>query len=415
MYVKSGPLTPDQFDAFMAPLGPFLPGFHMAVGVSGGPDSLALALLAHEWSQRHGGRITALTVDHGLRAEAAQEAAQVGAWLTARGISHHTLPWEGPKPIQDLQAKARTARYDLLQQWCLRAGASHVAVAHHARDQCETFLMRLSHKSGLQGLCGMESRVPLSGGVQLIRPLLTVHPDDLTATLKARGQAFIQDPSNTDVRFERAQWRERIMALPEAFPETLLSLQQLISLGWNRFVAGTLTGAPIHVGCGYASCASTWFFEQSQAGQELVLNRLLATVGARPYPPSPGSVKALREALGSGRKVATLHGCVVCVSHKHLWVGRELRAAAQDLALEGKKPYRWDDRFDLQHSLSETLHVGPLGAQDTPRFRPLKPNMPACIWWGLPTVRRGPEVVGIADLLVDPQVQVVFRSGYIVV
>ena len=412
MYVKNGPLTPEVFDTLMAPLGPFLPSFHLAVGVSGGADSMALALLAQEWSVRQGGRMSALTVDHGLRPESAPEAGQVASWLRARGIAHHTLLWEGAKPTRDVQAKARAARYKLLEGWCLREGASHLAVAHHALDQCETFLMRLDHKSGLQGLCGMEPRMVLQGGVVLLRPLLSVHPEDLKATLDARGQSYIQDPSNLDQRFERAQWRGRLNALPETFPETLLSLQNLVRQGWSRFVEEILGKAPLVLGCGYGTCEAPWFFAQTPAAQELVLKRLLTTLGARTYPPSPKAVRALRVALGEGRKVMTLHGCVICISHNHLWVGRELRAAAPSQLLEPGQSYEWDHRFKVEHRGDGRCEVGPLGKIATPGFRSLRPAMPACIWWGLPAVREGGQVLHLADLFESPQVFLTFMPPY---
>ena len=110
----------DQFAALMQPLGPFEKAPNLAVAVSGGADSMALALLAHAWAQQRGGAITALTVDHGLRRAAAGEARQVRAWLQAHGIDHQTLRWRGVKPGSGIQAAARQARYALLGQWCRR-------------------------------------------------------------------------------------------------------------------------------------------------------------------------------------------------------------------------------------------------------------------------------------------------------
>src|SRR5271163_603629 len=105
---------------------PFESAPHLAVAVSGGADSLALALLAADWARARGGRITALTVDHGLRPEAAAEAAQVADWLGARGVAHQTLRHEGARPRGDVQAKARTWRYRLLEGWCAQHGVLHL-------------------------------------------------------------------------------------------------------------------------------------------------------------------------------------------------------------------------------------------------------------------------------------------------
>jgi len=107
-------LSDEEFAARLDRLGPYERAPRLAVAVSGGADSLALALLADAWARRRGGAIAALTVDHRLRPESAAEARQTGEWLAARGIAHRTLVWEGPYPASDVQAEARAARYRLL-------------------------------------------------------------------------------------------------------------------------------------------------------------------------------------------------------------------------------------------------------------------------------------------------------------
>ena len=123
------PLSPTDFAALIAPMGPFEPCPLLAVAVSGGADSLALALLAAEWARAAGGFAVALTVDHGLRPDAAAEAVQVGEWLRAAGIEHHILRWDGDKPASDIQAAARAARYGLLENWCRERGVDRIEVA----------------------------------------------------------------------------------------------------------------------------------------------------------------------------------------------------------------------------------------------------------------------------------------------
>ena len=147
---------PDEFAAAMALLAPFEPAPLVAVAVSGGPDSLALALLAARWAASRGGRAVALTVDHHLRPESTGEALQVGRWLADRGIAHAVLDWSPPPVLAgDIQAAARDARYAMLEAWCREAGALHLLVAHHAEDQAETLLLRLGRGSGLAGLAAM--------------------------------------------------------------------------------------------------------------------------------------------------------------------------------------------------------------------------------------------------------------------
>src|SRR5260221_7951625 len=202
----AAPLSADAFATLMAPLGPFERRPFLAVAVSGGADSLALCLLAHDWARARDGTAVGLTVDHGLRAEAAAEAARVGAWLTAHGIGHRILTWRPPPGLRNMQAAAREARYDLLFGWCKAAGCLHLLTAHHREDQAETLLLRLARGSGLDGLAGM-SACRETSTCRLVRPLLAVPRARLAALLRDAGQGWIEDPSNRDHSYARARLR----------------------------------------------------------------------------------------------------------------------------------------------------------------------------------------------------------------
>jgi tRNA(Ile)-lysidine synthase len=198
-------VLPDWFDAddHQKPL---------AVACSGGPDSLALAILA---AQAFPGRVHGLIVDHGLRPESATEAAQTARWLTARHIPAHVLVWEGQKPSSGIQAAARAARYALLASGCDQIGASCLLLAHHQDDQAETFLLALGRGAGLQGLAGMAA-LRHEREINILRPLLAVPKARLVTALEVMGQPYIQDSSNTDARFDRARLRQQMAALAAA-------------------------------------------------------------------------------------------------------------------------------------------------------------------------------------------------------
>jgi tRNA(Ile)-lysidine synthase len=175
--------------------------------VSGGPDSIALMHLLARWIAAAGRPpVSVATVDHGLRAESAEEAAFVAHEAAALGLPHKILAWAGRKPSSRLQEAARQARYDLLFEEAGRIGASHVLTAHTRDDQAETVLMRLSAGSGITGLGGMRCIV-FRGDVLLVRPLLAVSKADLIGLCAAQGWEFLEDPSNTDPRFARVRWR----------------------------------------------------------------------------------------------------------------------------------------------------------------------------------------------------------------
>jgi tRNA(Ile)-lysidine synthase len=185
----------------------------LILAVSGGPDSTALMILAARWAKRleRAPKLIAVTVDHGLRAEAAREAAAVKRLAKALGVAHRTLRWRGKKPKSGLQEAARVARYRLLADVAVRAGYGHILTAHTLDDQAETILFRLARGSGLTGLAGMARALPLPIGARaslfLVRPLLHLPKARLVATLKAERIGFSDDPSNQDPRFARARLR----------------------------------------------------------------------------------------------------------------------------------------------------------------------------------------------------------------
>jgi len=181
----------------------------IVLAVSGGPDSIALMWLAARWRSTlaRGPRLIAVTVDHGLRAEAAAEARDVKRLARTLDLTHRTMRWTGEKPKTGLPAAARTARYRLLAQAARASGATHILTAHTRDDQAETLLMRLLRGSGIGGLAAM-ARVSERDGVLLARPFLHVSKSQLVATLKKAKIGFADDPTNRDTSFTRPRLRE---------------------------------------------------------------------------------------------------------------------------------------------------------------------------------------------------------------
>lgn len=180
----------------------------IVLAVSGGPDSIALMWLAARWRRAlaRGPRLIAVTVDHGLRSEAAAEARAVKRLARSLDLPHRTMRWTGAKPKTGLPAAARSARYRLLAQAARTSGATHILTAHTRDDQAETLLMRLLRGSGIAGLAAM-ARVTERDGVLLARPFLNVSKPQLIATLKKAKVDFADDPTNRDVNFTRPRLR----------------------------------------------------------------------------------------------------------------------------------------------------------------------------------------------------------------
>ncbi len=201
----------------MAPLGPFAAGRPVIAAVSGGADSMALAFLASRW-----GQVTAVIVDHGLRAAAAAESALTAERLSRLGIAA-TILHAGLSAGPAAAERARDARYRLLLQACRDTGCPDLLVAHHSFDQAETVRMRADAGSLSAGLAGMAS-IAYRGEARLLRPLLSVPPSRLRATLRTAGIEWIEDPTNQDQRTLRARLRvemdsaalERALAIARA-------------------------------------------------------------------------------------------------------------------------------------------------------------------------------------------------------
>jgi tRNA(Ile)-lysidine synthase len=186
----------------------------IVLAVSGGPDSIALMWLAARWRRTlaRGPRLIAVTVDHGLRAEAAAEARYVKHLARRLDLPHRTVRWTGAKPKTGLPAAARTARYRLLAQVARSIRATHILTAHTRDDQAETLLMRMLRGSGIAGLAAM-AKESERDGLLLARPFLDVSKSQLIATLKKAKIGFADDPTNRDARFTRPRLRGLMPAL----------------------------------------------------------------------------------------------------------------------------------------------------------------------------------------------------------
>jgi tRNA(Ile)-lysidine synthase len=322
-------LTSNSFTPLMAAFAPFETHPVVAVAVSGGRDSLALALLAHEWATERGGQVLCLIVDHGLRTAAADEAAATRDRLSRRGIAAEILQWVGAKPERGVQEAARAARYDLLFDACRRHGILHLLVAHHADDQAETVAMRAARGSGPDGLAGMAALVE-HRDARLLRPLLGVRRDRLTATLLERGMTWIDDPSNADPRFERVRVRQSGAAMLSRHGELdEASGRSAREKGLARAAVDTVEIE------GEAAVDRSAFTGLGARVGERLLSRLVQAIGGLDHPPRRDRLARAAERLcgpaepgKSGKSQDfTLSECLLMlrqepVSHRLRWIVR---------------------------------------------------------------------------------------------
>lgn len=342
-------------------LGPFECAPRLAVAVSGGRDSMALAVLARDWVIARGGELHAVTIDHGLRPNSAQEAEQVGRWMLQHDIPHQVVGWETPKLATGIEAAARTARYALLEAYCRDHSILHLLVGHHRADQLETHQMRLARGSGSSGLAGMAAVREMTH-MRILRPLLDVSRDRITATLNAIGQGWVEDPSNQDSRFARARLRAEGGAADAAN-----DVQQAAVIRKMRehAVAGLAATA---VGVDPAGFATVDLRAIRNADPDVsrdLFGNIVTCVSGGVYPPRGSRLDNLWARLTAKGidRAWTLGGCIIrpATSGKVYVVREPVAVAAQELSTNG--PFLWDGRFVLSmHGFDVTgLTVDALG------------------------------------------------------
>ncbi len=378
----------------MRPFGPFPANPGIAVALSGGADSLALLVLMQRWAARRDGDVTALIVDHGLRPESADEAAGVARQATQLGAEAAILRWEGEKPGSAIQAGARAARYRLLQQACRARGLIYLALAHHADDQAETFLLRLDAGSSPSGLAGMSGMVALADAL-VLRPLLGVPKQRLQGVLCARGLGWVEDPSNRDRRYRRTALR-RLAPILAADGLDLPALGEATgALGAARraFEAIQLDWLARHSSwrpAGYAVLERSSLLAVPPLLGRALLGQVLRAVGGRDHVPAQQRSGRLLTHLKREGAAATLGGCRIISSKDRILVVREERGPPS-VALRAGKPLLWDGRFRARvgSAAPGDLRLEPLTRQGWQQIHRevVAVDLPGPVLWSLPCVR----------------------------
>ena len=187
---------------------------NLAVAVSGGPDSLALAFLAKCYSLKNKIKVKYFIVDHKLRKESSLEAKTIKDMLKKIDIDCKILPWNGKKPSKNIQAIARDKRYSLLVKECNKNDIRYLLLGHHVNDLLENFLIRLVRGSGLNGLISFNKNTKYKDQkLAILRPLLDIEKKDLIYVTKKVFNFFIKDPSNINKEFKRTRIRNLLQSL----------------------------------------------------------------------------------------------------------------------------------------------------------------------------------------------------------
>ena len=356
------PLAAAEFAALIDRLASVSPP-RLALAVSGGPDSMAMAFCAKRWAEETSTNIIGFIVDHDLRAESPVEAEATQATLATLGIPAEILRWQHGPIAARLHVEARKARYQLLIDACHRHGIHHLLLAHQREDQAETILMRFAKGSGIDGLAGIAT-TSLMEDVHIWRPLLPVAKERLIATCKAANIPFVTDASNESDRFARGRLR-RVMPL---LATEGLTIDRLVDLG-NR--AAAAKEALDHVTALFLRASTAMdeagtirinlaeFNPLPRAIAERVLEACLQTIHREDYAPEHASVVTLREALQSDAimPTRTLHGCLIAKSATTITLTREYVGVGATIIHPGETII-WDQRWRVTWTTSTAPLAG---------------------------------------------------------
>jgi tRNA(Ile)-lysidine synthase len=305
---------------------------NIALGVSGGGDSMALAHMMAQWAVEHDRHIHLLTVNHNLRDDSQAEADQVAQYVKDfPNSSHHILTWNhDTKPETAVMEKARNARYTLMAEYCKSNNINVLSIAHHADDQLETFMFRLTKGSGLDGLCGMAEWTDYNDSLKIHRPLLDKTHADLIAYCQSQNLQWIEDPSNENENYARPRLRKTLVEEgfeSKRFAKTLRRLsraQQALDIITYEVIKDNClpresgdpglqnNGSPIKSGM-----TLKWdnICKKPHDIQIRVLHKALVMVGETQggYPPKLERVEDIVETIRPS-KSATLFGCLITLS-----------------------------------------------------------------------------------------------------
>ena len=328
----------------------------LGLAVSGGGDSMAMLHLA----VAAGLKVRVATVDHGLRPEAAAEAAEVGQVCAGLRLPHEELHWhwDGTGNLQDA---ARRGRRAVLAAWAVRQGLQAVALAHTRDDVAETFLMRLARGAGVDGLAAMAPRWH-EAGVDWVRPLLAVSRAELRDYLRGVGGTWVDDPSNDNVRFDRVRVRKALSVLRPlgisaerlaAVAAHLAEARQALEAATGAALAQVVRDLGLAVQVDVAALAT----EPAEIQRRLLV-ALILRIAPGPYAPRGAAVQSLLARLVAGNG-GVLAGCRFLVVKGRLWGFREARAVAGMVAQPGQV---WDGLWRIEGPWPEAAEMRALGA-----------------------------------------------------
>lgn len=369
----------------------------IGVAVSGGPDSMALTFLLHQWAKKNKVDLYGFHVDHQLRDTSHMEARQVEGWLRDMGIPCEILVWEHEEIQRKVQEKARQARYSLIADAAKEKDIKQLFLGHHLDDQIETFLLRLECGSGVGGLSGMQ-RVTEIYGLTLMRPFLSLPQIKLQDVVAHARIPFIEDPSNYNEEFARVRMRKlsKIM-LDYGFNSDRLG-RTITKIAETHDAMTSMARDIIkrHSVChnaGYISIAAEPLQAMPKALILCVLDWLIRGLSGQSYPLRYKRLEHCYNTFIQNNELGacTLGRCYIKRRRETFLFCREEGHLEAPMVLKKSGKYHWDDRFLVDLSTNNTLPseftLGALGQKGWQQISPYcKSDLPSYILYVLPAI-----------------------------
>lgn len=382
-----------------------IPPGDIGVAVSGGSDSTALLSLSSEWARLKGRKVISATVDHGLRIASAFECQEVKKTSIQMEVDHTTIKWSG-KPRGNLQNAARNARHRLLKRWANKNNLSIVLLGHTLDDNAETVMLRLIRGSGVDGLSGISKRKTING-FKVFRPLLFLRRAHLQEYLRYRGLPWIEDPSNSDSRFDRVRIR-KLLSDVNTFG---LTSQKLTLVAEHMCRAKEALNSCVMEFAKSDISQTSWgdfeislcrFLECSEEVQFRVLSSILRWNSGKKYNPRFGSLRKIHSEIKDSKLGArrSLMGSLIRIKADKIIVSREFSAIPKPKIIK-KQVFVWDNRWKIRVNPSKVNlgFIGPLGNNRSAKvMKFLDSSIPKSALSCVPAMFEGDEVICVPIL-----------------
>ena len=302
----------------------------LAVAVSGGPDSLALAYLTKCYSLKNKIKVNYYIVNHKLRKESSKEAETVKKILKKINIECKILNWNGKKPSKNVQATARDKRYSLLANECKKNNIKYLLLGHHLNDLFENFLIRIVRGSGLNGLISFSKNTKYRGqDLNIVRPLLNLEKKHLLYISKEVFSFFVKDPSNINEDYKRTRIRNLLHSLEKEgldVKKLELTINNLkdSDKSIKFYVDRNLKKNVVFLKKKNIYILSYSFFDQSHEIIFRSLTNLIQKLGNKYYPVRGKSINELIEKINKKSFTrVTLGGCYIERVNETILISKE--------------------------------------------------------------------------------------------